>query len=294
MTKKLGFAITLAAALVIASLPSFASAHDAPGVESGKDAADHEFEDEHIFGFAEGSDIGSKGEAEIESATVGSFGRLGNYNAVDNETSLRYGVADHFRLSIGTLTNFYSISGVPDLTDRHETTFSGLIGEARWNIFDRASSPFGMSLSFNPEWRQFDPDSGEKTASYALPLTLLIDKEIIPERFFATANFVFTPSFLRVHDARGHDDAITLIVAGAYALTPNLLAGAEIRHENLAENGTFGAHALYIGPSLYYRLTEQLSAKAAWAAQIPDFGSSRLDLTTYQRHQVELQFAYHF
>jgi hypothetical protein len=268
MTKKLGFAITLAAALVIASLPSFASAHDAPGVESGKDAADHEFEDEHIFGFAEGSDIGSKGEAEIESATVGSFGRLG--------------------------TNIYSISGVPDLTDRHETTFSGLIGEARWNIFDRASSPFGMSLSFNPEWRQFDPDSGEKTASYALPLTLLIDKEIIPERFFATANFVFTPSFLRVHDARGHDDAITLIVAGAYALTPNLLAGAEIRHENLAENGTFGAHALYIGPSLYYRLTEQLSAKAAWAAQIPDFGSSRLDLTTYQRHQVELQFAYHF
>jgi hypothetical protein len=29
---------------------------------------------EHIFGFAEGSDIGEKGELEIESTTIGSFG----------------------------------------------------------------------------------------------------------------------------------------------------------------------------------------------------------------------------
>jgi hypothetical protein len=36
------------------------------------------FDTEHIFGFAEGSDIGSKGELEIESVTIGSFGELGS------------------------------------------------------------------------------------------------------------------------------------------------------------------------------------------------------------------------
>ena len=63
------------------------------------------FDTEHIFGFAEGSDIGSKGELEIESVTIGSFGELGSYSNIDNETSLRYGVTNELRLSIGTLTD---------------------------------------------------------------------------------------------------------------------------------------------------------------------------------------------
>jgi hypothetical protein len=121
-----------------------------------------------------------------------------------------------------------------------------------------------------------------------------MDKEIIPDKFFAAVNLIYTPSFLRVNGARGHDDAFTVIGAGTYAITPDIFAGVEIRHENLAENGTFGAHALYVGPSLFYRVSERLSIKAAWAAQIPDFGYSNLDLNAYQRHQVELDIAYHF
>jgi hypothetical protein len=35
---------------------------------------------EHIFGFAEGSDIGAKGELEIENITIGGFGALGSYS----------------------------------------------------------------------------------------------------------------------------------------------------------------------------------------------------------------------
>ncbi len=278
-------------ALAIWLFPAVALAE---GKEAKTEAADAEIETEHIFGFAEGASIGSKGESEIENLTIGSFGRVGSFNAVDNETSFRYGVADHLRLSIGTLTDFYAIHDVPGLADRTQFSFGGLIGEARWNILDRTKAFFGMSLSVNPQWRLFSPDSGEKTANYAVPVTLLLDKDIVPDKFFTAVNLIYTPSFLRVNGARGHDDALTAIVAGTYAITPNIFAGAEIRHENLAENGTFGAHALYVGPSLFYRVSERLIIKAAWAAQIPDFGSSKLDLNAYERHQVELDIAYHF
>jgi len=278
-------------ALVVSYLPAFASAEETEG-KTGP--AGTELETEHIFGFAEGSDIGSKGEAEIENVTAGAFGRIGSYNNADDETSFRYGAADHLRLSIGTLTDYYNIHNVLGLDSRSQVSFSGLITEIRWNIIERANAPFGMTLSVNPSWRQFDGDTGERTGNYAIPVTLLIDKELIPEKLFGALNFIYTPSFLRVNGVRGYDDAVTFIAAGTYAIAPHVLLGAEIRHENLAENGTFGAHALFIGPSLYYQATEKLSVKAAWAIQIPDAGSSRLDLSAYERHQVELQFAYHF
>jgi hypothetical protein len=45
------------------------------------------FDTEHIFGFAEGSGTGAKGEMSI---AIGSFAALGAYANIDNETSLRY------------------------------------------------------------------------------------------------------------------------------------------------------------------------------------------------------------
>ncbi|WP_020175258.1 hypothetical protein [Methyloferula stellata] len=281
--------LTFPLLLAISFQPSLA---DEAKTESGSTAPD--IDTEHIFGFAEGSDIGLKGEREIESVTIGSFGAIGNYNNVDNETSFRYGVTDNLRLSIGTLTDYYNIHGVQGLSDRSSVSFSGLITELRWKIVDRLTQPFGMTLSINPAWRQFDPTSGERSGNYAVPVTLLIDKEVIPNKLFAALNLIYTPSFLRVNGARGHDDSFAVIAAGSYAIAPNIFVGAEIRHENLAENGSLDAHALFVGPSLFYRLSGDFTVKVAWAAQIPDIGATRLDLSIYERHQVELQFAYTF
>ena len=80
----------------------------------------------------------------------------------------------------------------------------------------------------------------------------------------------------------------------AACLVKGAIFGAEVRHENFAQNGNLNAHALFVGPQLYVRLAEGFSAKVAWAAQIPDVAAHSLDLTNYQRHQVELQFAYTF
>jgi hypothetical protein len=253
------------------------------------------FDSEHIFGFAEGSDIGKRGELEIEGVTIGSFGAPhGSYSNVDNETSLRYGVTNELRLSIGSLTDYFNIHNVPGLDDRSAAAFSGIITELRWHILDWRTSPFGLTLSLNPLWRRADPTSGQSSGNYAFPVTLLADSEVIPDKFFTVLNLIYQPSFLRPNRRSEHDDSFTVIAGGSYAISPGILVGAEIRHENLAQNGNLFAHALYIGPQLFLRLGGNLEIKAAWAAQIPDIGAHTLDLADYPRHQVELQFAYTF
>jgi len=54
-----------------------------------------------------------------------------------------------------------------------------------------------MSLSLNPQWRRTDPTSGQQSENYAFPVTLLVDKEAIPEKLFAVLNLIYQPSVLR-------------------------------------------------------------------------------------------------
>src|SRR5262245_59595402 len=89
---------------------------------------------EHIFGFTEGSDIGYRGEIELESTFVGRFGKDGSFAALQNETAVRYGVTDGIRLALGTLFDYNSIYNVPNFDDFSGFNFAGLTAEARWQV----------------------------------------------------------------------------------------------------------------------------------------------------------------
>jgi hypothetical protein len=250
-----------------------------------------ELETEHIFGFTEGTDIGEKGEREIESTFIG---KVGSYVNVSNETAFRYNVDERLRLSFGTLTDFYSIHGVPDLTNRTSFGFSGFDAEARFVILDRHSAPFGMDLSITPQWRRLDEVSGANTQSYVVPTTLLIDKEVVPGKIFTAANFTYTPAIARTAGAWQHEDSFETSFAASGVVAPNILLGAELRHLALAENGTFNGQALFAGPSLFAKLSDSLQAKIAWSAQISDLSKRGLDLENFDRHQIILLVAYTF
>ncbi|HYA79940.1 MAG TPA: hypothetical protein VED87_03290, partial [Methylocystis sp.] len=58
---------------------------------------------EHIFGFVEGSDIGEKGEKEVDHSSYIFGGKPGNFVAVSNETDFRYVIDDGFRASLKIL-----------------------------------------------------------------------------------------------------------------------------------------------------------------------------------------------
>jgi len=252
------------------------------------------FDTEHIFGFAEGSDIGPRGEREIESTNIASFGARGGYFNADTETALRYVITDELRLSAGALTDYFQIPDKQGFNNRNTITLSGATTEARWNLSNWRTAPFGMTLSINPDWRRNDPVFGRSSQNFAAGLGLLIDKEVIPGKFFAVLNLIYEPSFAWPGGHLDREQSFTIIAAGSYAFSQNILAGAEIRHENQVQDGNLGAHALYFGPNIFVRLTEDFTAKLAWAAQIPDAAAHHLDIANYQRHQVDLLLSYNF
>ena len=159
---------------------------------------------EHIFGFTEGADIGEKGEKELENTTIGSLGTMiGSYAFFQNETSFRYGVVEHFRASLGVLTDHYSIHNVPGLDDRTGLGFGGTTSEFRWQVLERDRSPIDLTLSLAPQWQRIDTVSGRNEPSYSVPLAILADTALLPDTVFAASNIIWNPTLTRSRQIRG-------------------------------------------------------------------------------------------
>jgi hypothetical protein len=248
---------------------------------------------EHIFGFTEGTDIGDKGERELEIATTGLFGKSGSFVALGTESTLRYGVADGFRTSLGMITDYHYVRNSSDSADRAFYGFGGLTSEFRWTLQERDKSPFGLVLSFAPEWRQRDSVYGAPLSYWALPIGVLVDKALIEKKFYVAMNAFYQPNF--THPIPGGpwstQNASQISVAAAYSVAPRIFIGAEVRQLAQNVNGFMTTRGLYVGPSVYWRVTDSTNLKVAWSAQLPDPGAGRLDLVNYERHQIFFQFA---
>ena len=246
---------------------------------------------EHIFGFTEGADIGNKGDNELESITVGRLGKQGDFAVLSNETSYRYGVEQNFRASVGIVTDYYSVHDTPGYLDRTGLRQGGLTSEFRWQFSEHDSAPIGLTLSFAPTWRRVnDPTPGQGQA-YILPVTLLADHMFIPNQLFGAVNVTVAPTFNTVAGQSQSTQPFELSAALAGALGDRVFLGGEVRW---AGQKLFGDRALYIGPSLYVKLRENLTVKVAWSAQAPEFLIGRMNLAGFERHQLLLQVAYDF
>jgi len=243
---------------------------------------------EHIFGFTEGSDIGHKGEVELESTFTGRFGKVGSFSAVQNETAARYGIADNLRLAVGTLFDYRSIFNVPDLDDYAGFNFAGLTAEARWQVLRHDSSPFGVTLSATPQWRRVDDLSGQPVESYSISARILADAILIPNTTFAAVNISAAPTFTRAEGDWEQHAPLEASAAISHAIARGVFLGAEVRHLTHNHDGFFTGHALFAGPSLYVKVSETVAVKAAWSIQLPDETTGVVDLVNYERHQVLL------
>jgi hypothetical protein len=251
--------------------------------------AGEKIDTEHLFGFTEGSDIGEKGEIEGENNTVIRHGRTGDYTALENTATVRYGVTDDFRASIGALFDDHSIHDVRGLQDRDAFNFAGLATEFRWKLLDRSMEAPGITFSFAPEWRRIDGDSGARVSSSAFPVEVLADYAVIPGQLFVALNASYQPAFASSDGHTQQTDGQETSGAVAFGITPEIFIGAELRHLLADKNGFLDAHALYVGPSVFVKLNETLNLKFAWSAQIPDETTGQINLTQFDRHQVLAQ-----
>ncbi|MEA1834273.1 hypothetical protein U8607_19450 [Methylobacterium durans] len=253
---------------------------------------------EHLFGFAEGSDLGVPGEVELEWETTERLGRrLGRFLAIDSSLALKMPLTADFRLAPGLTFNAYDM-GVPARTSGG---FNGGFLETRLRLLDRRTAPFGLTLSVVPGYGGVDSGTGGPARSYGTDVALLADRELVPGRLVAALNagFGFASTRTEVGPAV-HGSGLEVAGALAYQVRPGFFLGGEARYARAYGGlalGRLGGQAAYLGPTLYASLSSHAWISLAWSFQVAGRergGPEGLDLANFDRHQMRLRVGYSF
>jgi hypothetical protein len=294
-----------------------------PSQESKDAGSDIETED--LFGFTVGSDIGNLGELEGSIEKTGRFGRRGGHYRVFSPTfEVEYTPVDRFSFAFEATFDRYWIGNVPDLENRHTGGLSQLATELQYQFIKRDPSPVGLTLSLEPQVGSFDQDSGERARRTALEARLSLDTTLVAERVFGAINLTYEAERVRPKGFIGLDadrdevDPVdpaavaivraptvresTIGISGAVAFqaVSNLFVGAEARYLRKYEGLDFEAfegHALFLGPTLYVKVSDHVSLSAAWNVQVAGKAHDRpghLDLENFEQHQAKLKLVAQF
>ena len=138
--------------------------------------------------------------------------------------------------------------------------FSGLSSELDWALLEREKAPFGLTFVFTPQWRRLDDTSGAPQESFGFPIQLLADVALSPDKWFAAANLNYAPVFItqpRTLDDEPADGNLRCHVG----ISSDIFIGGEIRHLTQDQHGFFSEHALFVGPSVYLKLSRRDDAQ---------------------------------
>lgn len=262
-----------------------------------------EVDTEHLFGFTQGSDIGEAGERELEADSTGRFGRRdGSYSALSTAFEAKYTLSENLRIATSATFAYYDIVGVTGLDDRRLLALQALALELRYRLLDRERAPVGLTFGVEPHWGFVDDVGGAPADRYGAEFFIAADRELVAGRVYGAVNLLYEPELTRLHGASQaeRESMLGISVAVAAQVRPGMFWGAEVRYlrryDGLALD-SFGGHAVYVGPTLYARLSEKMWVSAAWSFQVAGsaFGvPGALDLTNFDRQQAKLRFGLDF
>lgn len=270
-----------------------ASAHD----------ADDEVDTEHIFGITMGSDIGHKGDLELELETFSGIGkRFGTFFSTGTHVHLKYTVTDNLRIAPGFTFGSHRIRGVPGIEDHGEAGLQEASVEVRYKVLDRHVAPFGLTVNVEPIWGLVDDMTGRRTESYGVVASLLMDKEIIADKLFGAVNLGYSGGTSRLLGTRlwGHDSEVAIHGALSWQVMPNVLIGGEARYLRTYYGMGIDrprGEALYVGPTFSMRLSKVLGLSGTVNYQVAGKAvgdPASLDLVNYERVQALLRLTAHF
>ena len=275
----------------------------AAGAQAEDDAAFHELETKYIFGnFTVGSSTGIEGERAFEPDTTADFGkRSGHYGASETELEYEYTPSQYVQIEFGPTVSAYNIHGVPGLDDANMAAVNGFTGEIRSVLIDRGPSPFAVTMSFEPEFRSRDETSGVKVVNYELEAKLEADAELIKNRLFLAFNLLYEPETTRADLGIWQNEAtVGASSALAFQIVPDVVIGADLwylRHYDGIAFGTFTGDAVYLGPTLFWKISSKVLMSAAWETQVAGHEVGvmpALDLTDFSRQRARLLVEFEF
>jgi len=294
---------TITIATILLAATAAGALADDDDDRNGRKQSGLKVDTEHIFGFTEGADVGEVGDKEIEKETSAGFGkRMGLYAASSTLLDFKYVPLPGVLISPGLLLSYHGIAGVPGFDDRQQIGFQGLSFEVKYQLLDRNHAPFGLTLFAQPRWTRIDEANGERVSQFSSEFTLALDKEILPQRLFGAINLIYEPEISRSHETGEQERGSRLGGSAALAaqILPGVLIGAEARylraHEGLIPNSLKG-EALFVGPTLYTRLSPNTFMSIAWSGQIAGHAvgePGRLDLSNFERNRIRFRLGLAF
>ena len=260
-------------------------------------------ETEHLFGFTIGSDVGDVGEREIEGSIGGRFAKQnGTYNAGAGTLSAEFVPIANLRTEITGAVLSYDIAGVGGLADQHYVALGGVSGDIRYRLLDRATAPFGLAIGAEPHWGRADDVTGLAANQYGVDLVAAADWEPIRDRVVAALNLVYQPETTRFNwsGAWSQESTAGVAVAVMAQIRPGIFAGGEARYLRRYDGlglDAFAGQGLFIGPTVYAKLSERAWVALAWSAQVAgqaSMSTGPLDLVNFERRQARLLFGVNF
>jgi hypothetical protein len=258
---------------------------------------------EHLFGFTIGSDVGETGEKEIEGSLTGRFAkRSGTYVAGTSTLSVEYVPIPNLRTELTGVVNAYDITGVSGLLDQRYTAFGGLGADIRYRLLDRATAPFGLAVGAEPHWGRTDEVTGEPAHQYGVDFVAAADWEVVPNRVVAAFNLLYQPETtrLKMTGTWSQDSTAGVAMAVMGQTRPGIFVGVEARYLRLYDGSGFdnlAGEGFFVGPSIYFKLSERAWLAAAWSAQVAGRATATigsLDLVNFERHQARVLFGVNF
>jgi hypothetical protein len=186
-----------------------------------------------------------------------------------------------------------------------ESRAAGLSGELKYLLLDRNKSPVGLAVSFEPEWRSVVAGQGSGTDLVQFQTKAMADAALVPERVFVALNASWEPQVTWTNTGETiRDTNVEISAALAGQISEGLFAGGEVRYLASFEGLSFARSTnsgIFIGPTLYAKLSERAFVAASWSIRIggvirereplPDFGNVP-DST--ESHHVRLRAGVNF
>jgi hypothetical protein len=258
---------------------------------------------EHLFGFTIGSDVGEVGEKEIEGNVIGRFAkRTGTYTAGTGTLSIEYVPIQNLRTELTGIVNSYDIAGVSGLLDQRYTAFGGVAADIRYRLLNRATSPIGVAIGAEPHWSRSDEVTGEPARQYGVDFVAAADWEVVPNRVVAAFNLLYQPETTRseLTGTWSQDSTAGVAMAVMAQVRSGIFVGAEARYLRVYEGSGFdnlAGQGFFVGPTIYFKLSERAWLAAAWSAQVAGHATATigsLDLVNFERQQARVLFGINF
>jgi hypothetical protein len=262
-----------------------------------------EVDTEHMFGFMIGSDVGDVGEREIHSKTTARISKAsGAYKAIEQAVELELVPVKNFRLELGGTFASHNINNVTGFSDAHQVDFQGISAEFRHRFLDRETAPFGLTFGAETHTDRIDENTAARVQSYGSEFVLAFDRELVPDRVVAAFNLLYQPEWTRFATSGTTQRESTIGAAAALMIrvVPGVFIGGEGRYLRRYEGinlGELAGDALFMGPTMFVKLSERSRLTAAWSFQVSGRSieaAGTLNLADFERHQARLIFGVNF